>query len=93
MKLANSDHRKSFVLWQALGILDLVAAIALGTTASLINPLGIPTLPLTVLPLSLIPTFVVPLLLILHIICIAQARSSLERQHSPLGVESPAFPG
>ena len=29
---------------------------------------------MTVLPLSLIPTFAVPLLLILHVICIAQAR-------------------
>jgi hypothetical protein len=29
---------------------------------------------MTVLPLSLIPTFAVPLFLILHIICIAQAR-------------------
>jgi hypothetical protein len=31
---------------------------------------------MTVLPLSLIPTFLVPLFLILHIICIAQARAS-----------------
>jgi hypothetical protein len=29
---------------------------------------------MTVLPLSLIPTFLVPLYLILHVICIAQAR-------------------
>jgi hypothetical protein len=29
---------------------------------------------MTVLPLSLIPTFAVPLLMIFHIICIAQAR-------------------
>jgi hypothetical protein len=29
---------------------------------------------MTVLPLSLIPGFLVPLFLILHIICIAQAR-------------------
>ena len=31
--------------------------------------------PMTVLPLSLIPTFAVPLLLILHLISIAQAKS------------------
>jgi hypothetical protein len=29
---------------------------------------------MTVLPLSLIPAFAVPLLMMLHIICIAQAR-------------------
>jgi hypothetical protein len=30
---------------------------------------------MTVLPLSLVPTFIVPLLLIFHVICIAQARA------------------
>jgi hypothetical protein len=74
LRLANPEHRKSFILWQVLGILDLVLAVTLGTTARLLDPHGIPTTPLTVLPLSLIPTFAVPLLLILHVICIAQAR-------------------
>ena len=60
--------------WQALGILDLVTAVTLGATASLIDPNAIPTSLMGVLPLSLIPTFIVPLLLILHLICIAQAR-------------------
>jgi hypothetical protein len=36
---------------------------------------------MTVLPLSLIPTFAVPLLLMLHIICIAQARQWKEGVH------------
>jgi len=40
---------------------------------------------MTVLPLSLIPTFLVPLFLIIHVICIAQARSwqaaASSRQH------------
>jgi len=31
--------------------------------------------PMTVLPLSLIPTFFVPLYMMLHVICIAQARN------------------
>jgi hypothetical protein len=74
LKLANPNHRSRFILWQSLGILDLVTALTLGATAPLIEPHGIPTIPLTVLPLSLIPTFVVPLLLIVHLICIAQAR-------------------
>jgi len=68
LRLANPDHRKSFVLWQALGMFDLVTAIAVGTTARLINPFGVATTAMTVLPLSLIPTFAVLLLLILHII-------------------------
>ena len=36
--LALSRHRKSFILWQILGITDLVAAVVLGTLASVLNP-------------------------------------------------------
>src|SRR5205807_6695517 len=37
-KLANPTHRNSFILWQALGITDLVTAVGLGTTARLLSP-------------------------------------------------------
>ncbi len=74
-KLSNRSHRSSFILWQALGIADLVMAISLGTTASLISPHSTPMVAMTLLPLSLIPTFLVPLFVILHVICIAQARA------------------
>jgi hypothetical protein len=74
-KLANPIRRNSFILWQFLGITDLVTAVALGTTARLISPQSTPMVAMTVLPLSLVPTFLVPLFLILHVICIAQARS------------------
>ena len=82
IRLANPQWRKSFILWQVLGVTDLVMAVALGATAGLLDPHGIPTAPMTVLPLSLIPTFAVPLLLILHIICIAQARGWREQEHA-----------
>ncbi len=71
--LAVPGHRKSFILWQILGIVDLVTAVTLGTLATVLNPHGIGTDAMTVLPMSLIPTFEVPVFLILHIICIAQA--------------------
>ena len=74
LRLANPAHRKAFILWQVLGITDLVNALALGALAGVIDPHGIPTAAMTVLPMSYIPTFAVPLFLILHIICIAQAR-------------------
>jgi len=74
-KLANPEHRDGFILWQVLGITDLVTAVSLGTTAGLLAPHGPKMVLLTVLPLSLIPTFLVPLFLIFHIICIAQARA------------------
>jgi len=82
MKLAHSGHRKGFILWQILGMLDLVMAVSLGTLAGLIRPDGIATGSMTVLPLSLIPTFAVPLLMILHVTCIAQARQWPEQEHS-----------
>jgi hypothetical protein len=69
LRLARPNHRASFMLWQALGILDLVFAVSLGALTSYVSG----ATALAVLPLSLIPTFAVPLLIILHIICIAQA--------------------
>lgn len=72
--LTKFAHRKSFIVWQILGILDLATAVTLGTTDGLIYPSGVGMGAMTVLPLSLIPTFFVPLLLLFHIICIRQAR-------------------
>ena len=37
-KLANPAHRNSFILWQLIGIADLVNAVGLGTTARLLKP-------------------------------------------------------
>lgn len=74
-KLANPEHRGRFIAWQLLGIFDLVTAVTLGVTARIISPSG-PTMALvTELPLSLIPTFLVPLFTMIHVICIAQART------------------
>ena len=73
-KLSHANHRRGFILWQLLGMLDLVMAVSLGTLAGLIRPDGIATGAMTVLPLSLIPTFAVPLLIVFHVICIAHAR-------------------
>lgn len=73
-KLAHAARRNSFILWQWLGLADLVTAVGFGTTAGLLSPAGPSMAAMTVLPLSLVPTFLVPLFLILHVICIAQAR-------------------
>jgi len=72
--LTNPAHRRGFIFWQLLGIADLLNALALGTLAGVIDPHGIPTAPMAVLPMSYITTFAVPVFLILHFICIAQAR-------------------
>lgn len=74
-KLASSSNRNAFITWQVLGIIDLVMAVTLGTTARMLSPQAATMAPMTVLPLSLVPTFLVPLFLMFHMICIAQARA------------------
>jgi hypothetical protein len=73
--LAKPERRWGFITWQIFGILDLTMAVTLAVLASprlhLIGN-GLTTAQLTVLPLSVIPTFAVPLVIIFHIICIAQ---------------------
>jgi hypothetical protein len=85
LKLTSLNYRRSFIVWQFLGIADLVTAVGSGVSAQLINPHGVATTPMTVLPMSLIPTFAVPLFLILHFICIAQARQWQEQRRPNLG--------
>ena len=65
--------KRTFILWNVLGCLDLVSAMTLGVLASA-SPVGIlggdvTTRLMGEFPLSLIPTFFVPLLLIFHLIC------------------------
>lgn len=74
-KLAEPRYRSRFILWQAIGMLDLIVAVSLGTTARLLSPHSTSMLLMTILPLSLLPTFLVPLCFIFHVICIAQARA------------------
>ena len=94
-KLADPGHRNSFILWQVLGIVDLVMAVSLGTTARLIDPQGASMVAMTVLPLSLVPTFLVPLFVIFHVICVAQARtwkiSSERTRQTATSVQHPAI--
>jgi hypothetical protein len=96
-KLSTARHKKSFIAWQLLGVTDLVTAITLGAAGRFIapqelaGPHGITTSPMTVLPLSLIPTFAVPFLLILHIICIAQARRWSEQRYGSIGQPEGSF--
>jgi len=83
-KLATPAHRRTFILWQLLGMTDLVLAVSLGGLITFMAaPGAITATPMAVLPLSFIPTFGVPLLLILHTISIAQARRWSERASSP----------
>jgi hypothetical protein len=76
--------RQVAVLWNALGMLDLIMAVTLGVLSSP-TPLGIlagdvTTQAMGQFPLSLVPTFFVPLLFILHLISLGQIRSLRAQQ-------------
>jgi len=73
LKLADRKHLKIFALWQILGMIDLLNAVAMAATTAVIRPNGIGPDAMAVLPLSVIPTFGVPVFLILHLISLAQA--------------------
>ena len=91
-----SGSRTLALAWNTLGVLDLVAAIGLGTGlfVRLFAP-GTPVEPaaaMTMFPLVLVPTFGVPLALILHVLsyqALAQSGAS-DRHERPLSPHAAA---
>ncbi len=84
----NNFPKRIFILWNVLGILDLVMAVSLGVLASA-SPLGILAGEITTqvmgkFPLSLIPTFFVPLLIIFHLIALGRVRQLTRRSSESL---------
>jgi hypothetical protein len=67
-KLADPGHRNSFIIWQVLGIVDLIMVVSVGTTAVLLDPHGASMVAMTVFPLSVVPSFVVPPLVIRRVL-------------------------
>lgn len=68
---------KTFVVWNALGVLDLVVAVGTGTLASglVAGVVGeITTGPMAQLPLVLVPAYFVPIFVMLHMAALFQAR-------------------
>jgi hypothetical protein len=66
-----------FVVWNLLGLLDLVVAVATGVISSglavdLVGP--VTTAPMARLPLVLIPVYLVPIFIMLHLSALFQAR-------------------
>ena len=66
---------RGFVVWNVLGILDLVVAIGAGTLIAWFGIGGNPESmgPMAQLPLVLIPAFLVPLFVMLHLTALLQA--------------------
>ena len=67
---------KGFVIWNLLGILDLLIAVGTGTTSSLlaVGAAGEITMAPMELPLVLFPAFLVPIFIMLHVAALIQAR-------------------
>src|SRR5262245_12540028 len=66
-----------FVVWNLLGILDLVVAVSVGGLSSVLasGAAGeVTTGPMAQLPLGLIPAYLVPLFVMLHLAALFQAR-------------------
>jgi hypothetical protein len=79
---------RRFVMWNILGILDLVVAVSLGAICSgfLHGITGnVTTSSMSQLPLVLIPAYLVPLFIMLHFTALSQAR-----QLARSGVSAPA---
>jgi hypothetical protein len=67
-------NNKRFVVWNVLGILDLVTAVTLGGLGPFLFP-DVSTTAASLmarLPLSLIPTFFVPIFILLHLTALFQ---------------------
>lgn len=74
-----------FLIWNLLGILDLVAAIANGALSSLLAPgsTGVTTtMPMAQLPLVLVPAYLVPVFLMLHLTALFQMRQRQAAENS-----------
>jgi hypothetical protein len=66
-----------FLVWNLLGILDLIVAVGTGAISSMLAsgaPGEVTTAPMAQLPLVLIPAYLVPLFVMLHLSSLFQAR-------------------
>jgi hypothetical protein len=82
-----------FVVWNLLGILDLVVAVGTGTLNQLFatDAAGeITTTPMAQMPLILIPAFLVPLFVMLHVTSLFQGRGVVHVPAIERGYFSPA---
>jgi hypothetical protein len=68
-------NSKLFLVWNVLGILDLVIAVTLGGLGPIFfHNATTPTALMARLPMSLIPTFFVPMFILLHLTALFQRR-------------------
>ncbi len=72
-----------FVLWNVLGILDLLIAVSTGVLAAVMSSGPVTMAPMRLYPFSLVPAFGVPLAFILHVTGLAQFWYLSRKQAAP----------
>jgi hypothetical protein len=85
LQLARGTGRAWAVLFNVLGILDLVVAGILGFLLFRLVEVTPSTAPLFVLPLALIPTVAVPLAITLHIVSLGRLRTDTKPEEDGAG--------
>jgi cytochrome bd-type quinol oxidase subunit 2 len=77
--LRTSAQRRVLLLWNLVGLIDIVGVLANGTRLFLRDP----TLaePFMRLPVALLPTFVVPIVIVSHVLIFVWARDAQERSY------------
>jgi len=85
LQLAHNTGHAGAVLFNVLGILDLVVAGILGFPLFRLVEVTPSTAPLFVLPLALIPTVAVPLALALHIVSLRRLRTVTKPEEDQAG--------
>ncbi len=82
-----------FVVWNLLGVSDLVGAITTGALSSALGstaPGAVTTGPMAQLPLVLIPAYLVPLFVMLHLAALFQARRYTPTECQPVEIPETA---
>ena len=85
LQLARGTGRAGAVLFNVLGIVDLVVAGILGFLLFRLIEITPSTAPLFLLPLALIPTVAVPLAITLHIVSLRRLRAAAKPEEDPAG--------
>ncbi len=82
-RLRPLQHRRFYLVWNALGLADILFVVVTAARLGIVAPDSMKAL--LVLPLSLLPTFLVPLIITSHLLLIVVVKfSNGKDSHSKL---------
>lgn len=80
---ASGRRRLVFVLWNVVGLIDILFVVATAIRLALTDPLSMAAL--LRFPLSLLPTFVVPLVIAIHIVLFVRLKKPSDEPRAAAG--------